>query len=147
MCIRDSETINPAVQEILSDLGTKQDEVNGLGYVNNANGVIYNQDIFEEQGLEVPETWDEFIAVCEALEAAGITPFYGTLADSWTGMPSWNALGAYASQGGFFDDLRAEGEDVGADSAVSFEKDFPEVMAQQAELFSYMQEGLSLIHI
>ena len=78
---------------------------------------------------------------CEALEAAGITPFYGTLADSWTGMPSWNALGAYASQGGFFDDLRAEGEDVGADSAVSFEKDFPEVMAQQAELFSYMQEG------
>lgn len=135
------ETINPAVQEILSDLGTKQDEVNGLGYVNNANGVIYNQDIFEEQGLEVPETWDEFIAVCEALEGAGITPFYGTLADSWTGMPSWNALGAYASQGGFFDDLRAEGEDVGADSDVSFEKDFPAVMAQQAELFSYMQEG------
>ena len=135
------DTINPAVQEILAELGTKQGEVNGLGYVNNANGVIYNQDIFEEQGLEVPETWDEFIAVCDALEAAGITPFYGTLADSWTGMPSWNALGAYASQDGFFDDLRAEGEDVGADSAVSFEKDFPEVMAQQAQLFSYMQEG------
>lgn len=135
------ETINPAVQEILADLGTKQGEVNGLGYVNNANGVIYNQDIFEEQGLEVPETWDEFIAVCDALEAAGITPFYGTLADSWTGMPSWNALGAYASQDGFFDDMRAEGEDVGADSAVSFEKDFPEVMEQQAQLFSYMQEG------
>ncbi|KQR37410.1 sugar ABC transporter substrate-binding protein [Microbacterium sp. Leaf159] len=135
------ETINPAVQEILAELGTKQGEVNGLGYVNNANGVIYNQDIFEEQGLEVPETWDEFIAVCDALEAAGITPFYGTLADSWTGMPSWNALGAYASQDGFFDDMRAEGEDVGADSAVSFENDFPEVMEQQAQLFSYMQEG------
>ncbi|GAA1245424.1 raffinose/stachyose/melibiose transport system substrate-binding protein [Microbacterium phyllosphaerae] len=135
------ETINPAVQEILAELGTKQGEVNGLGYVNNANGVIYNQDIFEEQGLEVPETWDEFIAVCDALEAAGIAPFYGTLADSWTGMPSWNALGAYASQDGFFDDLRAEGEDVGADSAVSFENNFPEVMAQQAQLFSYMQEG------
>lgn len=135
------DTINPAVQEILAELGTKQGEVNGLGYVNNANGVIYNQDIFEEQGLEVPDTWDEFIAVCDALEAAGITPFYGTLADSWTGMPSWNALGAYASQDGFFDDLRAEGEDVGAGSAVSFEKDFPEVMAQQAQLFSYMQEG------
>lgn len=135
------QTINPAVQGILADLGNKKGEVNGLGYVNNANGVIYNQDIFEQQGLEVPETWDEFIAVCDALEAAGITPFYGTLADSWTGMPSWNALGAYASQDGFFDDLRAEGEDVGPDSAVSFEEDFPDVMAQQAELFSYMQEG------
>lgn len=135
------QTINPAVQEILADLGNKKGEVNGLGYVNNANGVIYNQDIFEQQGLEVPETWDEFIAVCDALESAGITPFYGTLADSWTGMPSWNALGAYASQDGFFDDLRAEGEGVGPDSAVSFEKDFPDVMAQQSELFSYMQEG------
>lgn len=135
------QTINPAVQEILAELGTKEGEVNGLGYVNNANGVIYNQDIFEEQGLEVPETWDEFIAVCDALQDAGIAPFYGTLADSWTGMPSWNALGAYPSQDGFFEEMRAEGENVGPDSSVSFEKDFAEAMAQQGELFSYMQEG------
>jgi raffinose/stachyose/melibiose transport system substrate-binding protein len=134
-------TINPAVQEILADLGTFGDEVNGLGYVNNANGVIYNTAIFEEQGLDVPETWDEFIAVCDALVAAGITPFYGTLADSWTGMPSWNALGAYPAQDGFFDKMRAQGEDVGPDSAVSFEKDFAGMMDQQYTLFSYMQEG------
>ena len=110
------QTINPAVQEILAQLGNKEGEVNGLGYVNNANGVIYNQDIFEEQGLEVPETWDEFIAVCDALQDAGITPFYGTLADSWTGLPSFNALGAYPSQGDFWDEMRAEGENVGPDS-------------------------------
>lgn len=135
------KTINPAVQEILADLGTFGDEVNGLGYVNNANGVIYNEDIFEEQGLEVPETWDEFVAVCDALVAAGITPFYGTLADSWTGIPSWNALGAYPAQDDFFDKLRAQGEDVGPDSEVSFQKNFAEVMDQQYTLFSYMQEG------
>lgn len=135
------DTINPAVQEIIADLGTYGDEVSGLGYVNNANGVIYNQDIFEEQGLEVPETWDELIAVCDALEAAGITPFYGTLADSWTGMPSWNALGAYPAMDGFFDAMRAQGEDTGPDSEVSFEKDFAEAMDQQYELFGYMQDG------
>jgi raffinose/stachyose/melibiose transport system substrate-binding protein len=136
------ETINPAVQEILADLGNAEGEVNGLGYVNNANGVIYNQDIFEEQGLEVPETWDEFIAVCDALMAAGITPFYGTLADSWTGLPSFNALGAYPSQGDFWDQMRAEGENVGPDSEVSFSKDFPEALDQQYQLYSnYMQEG------
>ena len=118
------DTINPAVQEILADLGNKEGEVNGLGYVNNANGVIYNQAIFEEQGLEVPETWDEFIAVCDELQDAGITPFYGTLADSWTGLPSFNALGAYPAQGDFFDQMREEGENVGPDSSVSFEKDF-----------------------
>jgi raffinose/stachyose/melibiose transport system substrate-binding protein len=135
------DTINPAVQDILKDLGTYGDEVNGLGYVNNANGVIYNQDIFEEQGLEVPETWDEFIAVCDALQDAGIQPFYGTLADSWTGIPSWNALGAYPAQDGFFDKMREEGENVGADSDVSFEKDFGEAMDRQYQLFSYMQDG------
>lgn len=136
------DTINPAVQDILADLGTRGDEVNGLGYVNNANGVIYNADIFEEQGLTVPETWDDFIAVCDALQDAGITPFYGTLADSWTGLPSFNALGAYPAQGDFFDQMREEGEDVGPNSAVSFEQDFTEALDQQYELYSnYMQEG------
>ena len=135
------QTINPAVQEILAQLGNKEGEVNSLGYVNNANGVIYNQEIFEEQGLEVPETWDEFIAVCDALQDAGITPFYGTLADSWTGLPSFNALGAYPSQGDFWDQMRAEGENVGPDSPVSFQKDFADAMDQQYQLFSYMQDG------
>ncbi|WP_251453731.1 extracellular solute-binding protein [Microbacterium sp. Marseille-Q6648] len=135
------DTINPAVQQILADLGTFGDEVNGLGYVNNANGVIYNTRIFEEQGLAVPETWDEFVAVCDALQDAGITPFYGTLADSWTAIPSWNALGAYPAQNGFFDKMRELGEDVGAESEVSFQKDFAEVMDQQYTLFGYMQDG------
>lgn len=135
------DTIKPSVQEILADLGNKEGEVNGLGYVNNANGVIYNRAIFEEQGLEAPETWDEFIAVCDQLQAAGITPFYGTLADSWTGLPSFNALGAYPAQDDFFDKMREEGEDVGPDSEVSFQKDFREAMEQQFELFSYTQEG------
>ena len=135
------QTINPAVQEILAQLGNKEGEVNSLGYVNNANGVIYNQEIFQQQGLEVPQTWDEFIAVCDKLKAASITPFYGTLADSWTALPSFNALGAYAAQDGFFDKMRAEGANVGPDSEVSFSKDFAEAMDQQYQLFSYMQDG------
>lgn len=135
------DTINPAVQEILADLGTFGDEVNGLGYVNNANGIIYNQDIFQEQGLEIPETFDELLAVCEQLQDAGITPFYGTLGDSWTVLPSFTALGAYPAQEGFFEQMREEGENVGPDSAVSFEKDFPEVLDRQAELYSFAQEG------
>ena len=135
------DEINPAVQDILADIGFADGQVNALGYVNNANGVIYNTAIFEEQGLEVPETWDEFIDVCEQLKAAGITPFFGTLADSWTGLPSFNALGAYPAQGDFFDEMRAEGENVGPESSVSFEKDFQDALAQQLELFSYAQEG------
>lgn len=135
------ETINPAVQEILADLGNKEGEVNSLGYINNANGIVYNTKIFEEQGLEIPETWEELFAVCDQLKAAGITPFYGTLADSWTVLPSFNAIGAYAAQDGFFDKMRAQGSDIGPDSAVSFQKNFPEVLQRQAALYDYAQEG------
>jgi len=135
------DTINPAVQEILAALGTAEGEVNGLGYVNNANGIIYNRAIFAQQGLEVPQTWDELIAVCEQLKAAGITPFAATLAESWTVMPSWNAIGAYSAQDGFFDTMREEGADVGPDSAASFEKDFPDTMEKQLQLYGYAQDG------
>jgi raffinose/stachyose/melibiose transport system substrate-binding protein len=136
------DEINPAVQKILADLGTfNGDEINSLGYVSNADAIIYNRDIFAEQGLEVPTTWDELIDVCEKLKAAGIAPFYGTLSDAWTAMPAFNGLGAYAAEGGFFDDLRAEGTEVGPDSPVSFEKDFDGTLDQLQELYSYAQEG------
>lgn len=135
------DTINPAVQDIIAALGELPGEVNALGYVNNANGIIYNQEIFADLGLEVPTTWDELIAVCETLEESGITPFYGTLADDWTVLPSFNGLGAYAAEGGFFDQLREEGSSVGPASPVSFSKNFQPVLEQQLELYSYAQPG------
>ncbi len=37
--------------------------------------VYYRPSLFEQAGIaEVPETWDEFLAACDALNAAGITP-------------------------------------------------------------------------
>lgn len=135
------DEINPLVQDILGDIGFADGEVNALGYVNNANGILYNREIFAEQGLEVPETWDELIAVCEALEAAGITPIYGSLGDAASTLPSFNGLGAYPAQGDFFEQLRDEGEDVGPDSPASFEADFPGALDRQHQLYGYTQEG------
>ncbi len=135
------DTINPAVQDIIMDLSTERSGQYALGYVNNADGIIYNRQIFEEQGLEVPQTWDELIAVCDALEAAGITPFYGTMADSWTVLPSFNGLGAYAARGDFFEEMREQGASTGPNSPVSFQKDFAEAAERQATLYSYAQDG------
>ncbi|MCL1964786.1 MAG: extracellular solute-binding protein [Firmicutes bacterium] len=45
--------------------------------------VYYNMDLFAANGLEVPATWEEFIAVCEALKAAGITPLANGVKDEW----------------------------------------------------------------
>ena len=45
--------------------------------------VLYYKPDYEELGLEVPKTWDEFIANCDALEAAGKTSMIGTFGDTY----------------------------------------------------------------
>ncbi len=37
-------------------------------------GVFYNQDIFDDAGVEAPTTWTEFLEVCQALVDAGYAP-------------------------------------------------------------------------
>ncbi len=47
-------------------------------------GVLYNKVVFSELGLEVPTTWDDFMANNEKIKAAGIDPVIQTYADTWT---------------------------------------------------------------
>ena len=63
-----------------------------IPYVANAAGVLYNRDMFEEHGWEIPETWDEMIALCEEIQADGILPFYFGFKDTWTCLAPWNAM-------------------------------------------------------
>jgi len=43
----------------------------GLSYY---SGLTYNKKIFADNNLQVPTTWDDFVKLCEALKAKGITP-------------------------------------------------------------------------
>lgn len=43
----------------------------------------YNQKIFSENGLEAPETWDEFENVCRTLRENGIDPIATSAKDKW----------------------------------------------------------------
>lgn len=49
-------------------------------------GILYNTVVYEELGLEIPLTWDEFVANNEVIAEAGITPVMATFGtDSiWT---------------------------------------------------------------
>ena len=46
----------------------------GVPYTYYQWGVYYRKDLFAEQGIEVPKTWDEFLEVGKKLRAAGIAP-------------------------------------------------------------------------
>lgn len=47
----------------------------GVPYTYYQWGIYYRKDIFAEQGITPPKTWDELLAACAKLKEAGITPF------------------------------------------------------------------------
>lgn len=49
-----------------------------------AGAVVYWKPDYEELGLEVPDTWDEFVDNCKKLQEAGKTPLQLTTKDTWT---------------------------------------------------------------
>ena len=54
--------------------------------------VYYNTEVFDNLGLEVPETWDEFLAVAEALKQGGVQPIAIGARDTWTAGGWFGAL-------------------------------------------------------
>jgi raffinose/stachyose/melibiose transport system substrate-binding protein len=128
-----ARTVSPPIQRILNDLGVhRPGEVNGLPFASNAGGVIYNKELFEKHDVRPPTRWSELVAAAEKFQAAGVTPFYLTLKDAWTGLPAFNALAATLPPAGFFAERKA--------GRVSFASGFPEVMSKLAELSRYGQK-------
>ncbi|MEI3020143.1 extracellular solute-binding protein [Ruminococcus sp.] len=86
--------IKPAYMDIVKELEfIPQDGVHALPYVANCAGILYNKDMFEENGWEIPTTWSEFTALCDTISESGIAyPLYMGYKDTWTCMAPWNAL-------------------------------------------------------
>ncbi|WP_223439840.1 ABC transporter substrate-binding protein [Metabacillus dongyingensis] len=124
------DSIQPSYLDMIDRLvGPEKDGVYGLPYATNANTVIYNKQKFEELGLEVPKTWDEFIAILEKAKAAGEIPIYLTLKDAWTGMISLNSLGGNLA-GEEFAEKKSSGK-------TSFVKSYDEVADKMLTLTEY----------
>lgn len=87
--------------------GNKEEAVYGVPYATNASGVLYNVEKFEKLGLEIPKTWDELMAVCDAAVAAGETPFLLTYKDAWTALCPWNSMAPDLQPANFTDDRLA----------------------------------------
>jgi len=60
----------------------------GIGWYLSGNPFVYNPKLFTRAGLDPnnpPQTWDDLIAACGKLNAAGITPISGGMKDGWFG--------------------------------------------------------------
>ena len=122
------EKLQPAYLEMLGKL-TGAEGVYGLPYSANANTVLYNKTKFQELGVEPPKTWDEFIAVCEKIEAAGGTPLFLTFADAWTAMVPFNSMAANLQGEDFIEKRRA--------NQTTFAERYREVAEKMLTLLDY----------
>ena len=55
----------------------------GVGYSINCSALMYNKEIFDEYGLEAPETWDQFMEICQTLVDNGVKPLCTSAKDTW----------------------------------------------------------------
>lgn len=69
-----------------------EEGVYALPYAANAAGVLYNKEMFQKYGWEIPETWEEFVTLCEEIQSCGVQPLYFGFKDTWTCLAPWNAL-------------------------------------------------------
>ena len=74
-----------------------EDNCYGIGYMANAQGLMYNKKVFADAGItDIPKTPDEFIAALQAIkDNTDAIPLYTNYAAGWTMGGQWDAyLGA-----------------------------------------------------
>ena len=54
--------------------------------------IHYRKSVFEENGYEIPTTWDELLALAEQMQADGITPFAAANDGKWPQMGMFDML-------------------------------------------------------
>ncbi|MCV9885139.1 ABC transporter substrate-binding protein [Metabacillus halosaccharovorans] len=60
--------------EWVNERVTFDNKMYGIGNEIEVIGVYYNKKIFEQLGVEVPKTYEEFLSICEKAKAEGIVP-------------------------------------------------------------------------
>jgi N-acetylglucosamine transport system substrate-binding protein len=78
--------------------GTYNGKVFSLNYAYTAYGIWYDEKLLADKGWQYPKTWDEMIALCKTIKAAGIAPW--TYQGKHPRYMSWPILSAAAKLAG-----------------------------------------------
>ena len=111
-------------------------QIDGKNYflpvLSNASGIYYNVDMFEEYGIEIPTTLDEFFEVCETFKENGIVALSCSDQETWT-------LSALADRltGLIFDDKGELFQDIADGKASAVDS---EGMRKVGEIFLKMRD-------
>lgn len=73
-----------ALDDIISSITLENGKNYAVPISINTQGIFYNVDLFKENGLAIPETWDEFDALLHTIQNMGKQPLVFGDKDSWT---------------------------------------------------------------
>ena len=109
-----------------------KDGTYAVPYVANAAGILYNKEMFEENGWEIPTTWTEFIDLLDTIQASGQRPLYFGFKDTWTCLAPWNAMAVDLAPSDVCQQVN-RGE-------TTFKEQYREVAEKMLALLPYAQE-------
>ena len=91
----DMDKIRNEYSQSWIDIGTADGKLYGIpSKAANKSTVWYNPKVFDANGLEVPETWNEMIALSDQLVAAGLSPWsIGVESGGTSGWPGTDWIG------------------------------------------------------
>jgi alpha-glucoside transport system substrate-binding protein len=79
------DTLSENYSEDLIELGRIDGQLYSFPFKGaNKSTVWYNVPVFEDAGVEAPETWDDFLANAETIKASGVPAYSIGGADGWT---------------------------------------------------------------
>lgn len=94
-----AESLNPALEPVMV---SSEGHLYAFPIDLDIAGLLYNGDVLAEAGFapEDIQTWDDFLAACDAIKALGKTPIYNAGKDRWpTGLyVDWIAPGAMTEE-------------------------------------------------
>lgn len=103
--------------------------VYAVPYMANAAGILYNRQMFEENGWQIPQTWDELLALCEKIQEAGKLPFYMGYKDTWTCLSPWNSIASSLAEATVCKDVNK--------GTTTFTEQYREVAEKMKTLLAY----------
>ncbi|MBF5082971.1 extracellular solute-binding protein [Quadrisphaera sp. INWT6] len=127
----EAKTINPAYQDLVTQYADFEGQTSVLPWSVTAAGVIYNVELFADNGVEVPTTYAELTAACQKFQAAGVTPIYTTAAATWSLLQGiWDyATGSGADVPAFFEEKLAADAGQGPTFLETFSKPWSDAIA------------------
>ena len=96
---------NPAA--LAAETMRSDGKVYAVPFASQTQFVIYNKAIFDANGLEEPQSWDDLEALAQKLKDAGVIPFANGTATAWQNETVTFGLGSSLMTKGFYEDLMA----------------------------------------